>query len=58
MKRIFDKDFIYVNSASTDVRRTIEREQKRLQAEREREKQEAAAHLRNVIQRKFTKEKS
>jgi hypothetical protein len=56
MKRITDKDFVYVSSDKTDIKATFSRIRKEQEEEREREKQEAAARLRNVIStRRFTK---
>jgi hypothetical protein len=53
MKRITDKDFVYVSSDKTDVRQTFARIRKEREEELEREKQELAARLKNVISRRF-----
>jgi hypothetical protein len=45
-KSILDKSFVYTASHQTDVRKTIERA-------KEKQKEEAAARLKNVIQRRF-----
>lgn len=55
MKRLTDKDFVYVHSGSTDIRKTFERARKELEAEALKQKAEAAARLKNVIQRRFSK---
>jgi hypothetical protein len=55
MKRITDKDFVYVSSDKTDVRQTFARIRKEQDEERERLKQEAAARLKVVIERRFRK---
>lgn len=56
MKKITDKDFVYIPANSTDLKATFSRIRKEQEEERERLKQEAAARLRNVISnRRFPK---
>jgi hypothetical protein len=53
MKKITDKDFVYVPADRTDVKATFTRIRKEQQEIREKKKEEAAARLKNVIQRRF-----
>jgi hypothetical protein len=48
-KSLLDRDFLYVSSDRTDIRKTFARIRKEQEEERERLKQEAADRLRNVI---------
>jgi hypothetical protein len=49
VRKITDKDFLYVPADKTDVRKTFARVRKEQEEERERLRQEAAARLKNVI---------
>jgi len=47
--RVYDKDFKYVPSGKTDIRRTFARERKRLEQEQESRKQNDAHKVLRII---------
>ena len=50
MKRITDKDFVYVNAANTDIRKTFERARLALQAKAEADARDAKEREQKLFQ--------